>query len=99
MNETFRMDTDEVKTISVSINSLKEDLLQEYTSLQNSKQSLSEHWNGDNGSVAAQGAIDDVLNLYRELITTVESTADSLNSAANGAVATDEGNASMFRNI
>lgn len=93
----FEMRPEEVHSIATNINNQKEILEEECTKLEQTKLSLQSHWYGDEGSKAASAKLDEILNLYKSLITTVASTATSLSSAASATTETDNANAAIFR--
>lgn len=93
----FEMRPEEVHSIATNINNQKEILEEECTKLEQTKLSLQSHWYGDEGSKAASAKLDEILNLYKSLITTVASTAALLSSAATATTDTDAANAAIFR--
>lgn len=93
----FEMRPEEVHSIATNINNQKEILEEECTKLEQTKLTLQSHWYGDEGSKAASAKLDEILNLYKSLITTVASTATSLSSAASATTETDNANAAIFR--
>ena len=96
MYDTFKMNPEAVKDIATSISDKKRLLEGRLDDLNNSLSNLQSNWYGDLSSKEAYNRLTEIINIYRELIDTVDSTSKSLDSSAQALVDTDKRNAATF---
>lgn len=92
---TLNIDTDSVRNLSHKIEDQGDNLKTHIESIQQCRDLLEVAWDGNSGR-AARTQINEIINMYKELLTTVESTYQSLISSANSFEETDQEGASMF---
>lgn len=92
----LNIDTEEVKGIASKVAQQKENLEAEIKGIQENKERLNTCWTGE-AATAAQSSLEEIVNLYNDMLVTVTSTHESLSSTANAFSETDSSNASMFK--
>lgn len=95
-NPTLNVDTDSVRFLAHDIADQCQVLEKHIKSIQECSDLLKVAWDGVSGR-AARNQINDIIYMYKTLLTTVESTYQSLNSSANSLEAADQEGASMFK--
>lgn len=92
----LNIDTEGVRDIASMISNQADELETEIKRIKENQEKLNSCWTGE-AATAAQGALDEVVSLYNDMLATVRSTHTSLASAANSFSDTDTSNAGMFK--